>query len=420
MRNKICKKQSESIIFDSNINTINKIKRKKKFKNFLILGFLSFFFFATILYLLNKYNLLVPMYNSIKINIISSKINLTNILFERINDTYRNNEFVNINEIESKIPGGRPWIKGQNKTREINIGIGIDPNYTLQAMMTISSAMDSIQNETKLRIHIGVVDGFPIEKMIKIYALRERIRNDVEFNFYNAKRVETELKGVHTKGNGVMAKLVLPILLPNDVERIIILDTGDLLVLRDLSEMYNWDMKNKTICGVIDPGVMKYGLISKKKLDIYINGGHFLVDVQKFKNDKIYERTVENKNIYKPTFVVDQNFLNDVAYGKMGYLPMKFGIFSPFNRDRRSDTPPYITGYNYFHNSNYHEIYPFVPKNRQEMNIRAFNPVIIHGWNGKWSLGKGLTIYRRIAQYYIKYAGIWDEMCIKKPGYCKK
>ena len=113
-------------------------------------------------------------------------------------------------------------------------------------MMTIASIMDSQNIETKLRIHIGVVDKFPVEKMIKIYALRERIRNDVEFNFYNAKRVETELKGIHTKGNGVMAKLLLALLLPIDVERIIILDTGDLLVLRDLSEMYKWDMKNKT------------------------------------------------------------------------------------------------------------------------------------------------------------------------------
>ena len=54
------------------------------------------------------------------------------------------------------------------------------------------------------------------------------------------------------------------------------------------------------------------------------------------------------------------------------------------------------------------------------MNLQGFNPVIIHQWNSKWIQGAGLTIYRRIAQYYIKYAGIWDEMCQKHPGYCKK
>ena len=84
-------------------------------------------------------------------------------------------------------------------------------------------------------------------------------------------------------------------------------------------------MKNKTIWGVLDPSFMKYGLISKKVIDIYINGGYFLIDLQKFKNDKIYEKTVENKSIYRPTFLALHKYLNDVAYGKIGYLPMRFG-----------------------------------------------------------------------------------------------
>ena len=232
MRNN--KWEESTSLFNSDIKTTNKRKRKvkikRKFKKCLFLFYVlvfSFLSIAIIIYLLIKYSPLI------------SNNYLKNTLLKRVNDTYKKNEFVNINEIESTILGGRPWIKGQNKAKEINIGIGIDPNYTLHAMMTLSSAMDSQKDETKLRIHIAVVNGFPVENMIEIYTLRERIRNDVEFNFYNAKRVETELKGVHTKGNGVMAKIVLAILLPNDVERIIILDTGDLLVLRDLSEMYN-------------------------------------------------------------------------------------------------------------------------------------------------------------------------------------
>ena len=165
---------------------------------------------------------------------------------------------------------------------------------------------------------------------------------------------------------------------------------------------------------------MRYGPISKKKLDIYINGGNFLIDVQKFKNDKIYEKTVKKKNVYIPSRWALQYYLNDLAYGKIGYLPLKFGIFSPFRNDRQSDTPPYITQYAFCHKVKYHKIYPFLPKNRNEMNLQAYNPIIIHSWNGKWSSGRGLTIYRRIAQFYIKYAGIWDEGCEKHPGYCKK
>lgn len=54
------------------------------------------------------------------------------------------------------------------------------------------------------------------------------------------------------------------------------------------------------------------------------------------------------------------------------------------------------------------------------MNAKHMNPVIIHEQNGKWMIGSGISIYRNIAQYYIRFAGIWNEMSQKRPGYCKK
>ena len=54
------------------------------------------------------------------------------------------------------------------------------------------------------------------------------------------------------------------------------------------------------------------------------------------------------------------------------------------------------------------------------MNSQALNPVVIHQWNGKWICGRGLSIYRRIVQNYIRIAGIWDEICPVFPGVCKK
>jgi len=370
---------------------------------------------------LNKFenNLLLStnqIYNK-KNKIISNKF-----FIKKINETYEKQGFVNINEIESTFPEGKSWKKNQNKTNEINIGAGFDKRYILRSMMTIASIMDSQKLNTKIRFHFGVVDRFSVEDMIKVYTLRERIRDDVEFNFYNAKRVETEFKGINRKGNSLCARLLLPELLPNDVERLIMFDTGDVLILRDLSEMYNWNMENKIYAGVLDVGVMKYGKISKKKMDIYINAGNYLLDVKKAKNERMYEKFTEKKNYYRASKIADQDILNDVAIGKIGYLPMKFGIIAPFGNDKDSDTPPYNTDYKYVERLKlkYKKKYPFLPKNRYEMNLQAYNPVVIHQWNGKWMLGSGLSIYRRLAQYYIKLAGIWDEMCQKHPGFCMK
>ena len=280
--------------------------------------------------------------------------------------------------------------------------------------------MDSQKPETKLKFHFAVVNGFSTENMLKIYNLRRKIRDDVEFNFYNAKRVETEFKGINPKGNAICARLLLPELLPDDIKRLIIFDTGDVIILRDLSEMYNWNMKNKMYSGVLDMGINKFGHISKRKLDIYINAGNYLVDVKKVKSAKMYEKFVKYKNVYKSSIIADQNLINDVAYGKIGYLPMKFGIIAPFDNDRISDNYHSKKIYKFYEKAKHKELFPFLPKNLNEMYLQAYNPVVIHQFYGKWVKGSGLTIYRRLVQYYIKLAGIWDEMCQKHPGYCKK
>ena len=217
----------------------------------------------------------------------------------QINKIYSKNKKVNINEIEASIEGGRKWEKNESKLNEINIGFQLDPGYILRTMMTLASLLDSQNLETKIRLHFAVVLNFTAENMIRIYSLRKKIRDDVEFNFYNSERVEIDFKGIHPKGPGAIAKIILPNLLPDDVDRIILFDSGDLLVLRDLREMYNWDMGDYLYLGTPDPCIGKDALISKKPYDVYINIGHFLLNVKKIKEQNIYEKFLKYKDVYK-------------------------------------------------------------------------------------------------------------------------
>jgi hypothetical protein len=125
-------------------------------------------------------------------------------------------------------------------------------------------------------------------------------------------------------------------------------------------------------------------------------------------NAKIYKKIVKNKKLYKPSIIVDQNYLNDVSYGKIGILPIKFGL------------TPYKTIIAYLKYAKLTKNYQYLNQNEIKSQDFNFNPVIIHQWNGKWVLGRGLTIYRRIAQYYMRFSGIWDEICPEYPGLCKK
>ena len=336
-----------------------------------------------------------------------------------IKKVFNEKGYVNINEIESKFPRGRSWEKNKNTSNEINVGSSLDSGFILRTMITTASVMDSQKLDTKLRLHFAVVKNFSVKNMLKIYSLRTKIREDVEFNFYNAKRVEKELEGLSPKGPGICARLLLPQLVVDDVRRLIMIDNGDLLVLRDLSEMYNWNMGNNIYMGVPDQGIGKFGIYSNKSLNIYINGGNYLIDVKKVKEKNMYEKFRNYKNLYNPIFA-EQDMISDIAYGQVGYLPIKFGLISPYFNDSHSDIPPFKTFFQAINLSKIDINYSYIPKNFYEYNLQAFNPVIAHHWDAKWMDGNGMSIYRRLAQYYIFLAGIWEETCKKYPGYCKK
>ena len=147
------------------------------------------------------------------------------------------------------------------------------------------------------------------------------------------------------------------------------------------------------------------------------------------------EKINKNKDIYHNE-IADQDLLNDILFGKIGNLPFKFGMRSPYGKDIDSDIVLRDNPYSYytyvyskvnytFNPQNYSKFmqlgYIRTPKLPSILNISRgeylINPILIHQFNGKWIYGKGLTIYRRIAQYYIRMAGIWNEMCKEFLGY---
>lgn len=342
-----------------------------------------------------------------------------NLLSNKINEYYIKNGFVNINEIESKIKNGRKWENKFDKENEINIGFQIDSTYVLRCMMTLVSIMDTQNESTKIRFHFAVVLKFNINDMLKIYSLREKIREDVEFNFYNASRVEKDLKGLNTKGPGAVAKLLLPQLLPNDIEKLIVFDTGDLLVLKDLTELYRWNFTGFMYAGVPARARGKYALISKKIFETYISVGSFLIDVHKVKEENMYQKFVKYKNYYNSS-IGDQDLLNDVAFGKITYIPFQYGMISPFLTDEESSKKAQDNVFfDYINNYIMKKELSFLPRNETEFLKIGYGPYVIHHMHYKWMFGGGLTVYRRLAQYYIKYAGIWEELCQQYPGYCK-
>ena len=287
-------------------------------------------------------------------------------------------------------------------------------------MLTVASIMATQKKTTKIRFHFGVTNDFNAEKMIKIYELRKKINNMTEINFYYLKDSVINMKGFHPKGEACPGKFELPQYLSDDIEKLIIFDAGDLLVLRDLTELYNYNMEEYIILGTPEPSIIKSFMQVKYNITKYINIGSMLIDVKKYKQNNVWINYIKNRNLMlkgQP----DQTLLNIIIPdSKKNYIPFKFGGICLFQNDKFYDLLIFkqYLGYKNWLNSKLANSLPENPKSEIGVLIKLYNPVYIHQFEGKWEKGKGLSIYRLLAKYFILLAGISDEICKKKPGYC--
>ena len=299
----------------------------------------------------------------------------------------------------------------------INIGFTLDQNYILETMMTVSSIMASQRKTTKVRFHFGVINNFNSKHMLKIYSLRNKINNLTEFNFYYLKESMEKMKNFHPKGEACPGKFELPQLLPDNVKRLLIFDAGDVLILRDLSELYNYNMQNYWVLGPPEPRCITF--VSRLNLTKYINIGSILLNVDELKKNHFWDLYTKNRNIEKGG-MPDQTLFNLLlSDDKKNYFPFRFGVPSILSNDGASDKLKFTDfKFPYWLNNSLSNTLPEKPKSEKEILAQTYNPLFIHQYNEKWAKGSGLSIYRYLSKYFINLAGIKEEICASSPGYC--
>ena len=405
-----------------------KSNRKRQNKNnfykyiFFILSIIIFIFGYSTCYFLHSFNKNKDNFN---INSNPIKINKNNEnnyskqkLIEQIDKIFKKNHKVNINSIEKEIIPSYNENKNESIKNIIHIEFTLDTNFILETMFTVSSIMSTQDITTKIIFHFGVINDFSAEHMLKMYELRERINNSTEFNFYYLLGAMEKMKGFHSKGVACPGKFEVPELLPDDVERILLFDGGDVLVFRDLSELYNYDMKDYWALGTPEPFAVSSQNNNNTK---FINIGSTLINVKELKKMHFWETYVNNKHLAKNSVVKDQVLFNIlIPDNRKNFFPFRFGSYTQYSTNYRSDHFQFLNyGFQDWLKSDLSKSMPEKPGSIFELMTQLYNPVFIHQLDAKWMDGGGLSIYRYIAKYFIQLAGIWEELCHKRPGFCK-
>ena len=134
--------------------------------------------------------------------------------------------------------------------------------------------------------------------MAKIYGLRYRINNLTEINFYYLKDSVEKMSGFHpTKGIASPGRFELPFLIPDNIERLLIFDVGDILIFRDLTDLFNYNMEEYIVLGPPEPSIIDSFMKIKYNITKYINIGSILVNVKKIKEFNFWDIYVKNRNI---------------------------------------------------------------------------------------------------------------------------
>lgn len=179
-----------------------------------------------------------------------------------------------------------------------------DENYVNPTIVTITSALANKYNNTDYQFYI--LGNFLSKTSIDLF---KEIPNVEVINFTQAFK---EFEGTHQH---VSAAALLKFKIPDifsDIEKILYIDT-DVIIQKDLSELFNLDISNCYAAAVKDIECMMHGKHHVRlNLQTYFNSGMMLLNLKKMQADNISEKLVEYKKNDVSKHFMDQDAFNKV------------------------------------------------------------------------------------------------------------
>lgn len=124
-------------------------------------------------------------------------------------------------------------------------------------------------------------------------------------------------------------------ILPEEVNKVIYMDV-DLLVLRDIAELWQYDLQGRPLAAVPDYGIMASKRLMKQKQNViglpmdslYFNSGVVIMDLEQWRKHGYAKQVIELAAAGNLPHH-DQDALNKVFMGNWTALPLKWNVIPP-------------------------------------------------------------------------------------------
>jgi len=193
--------------------------------------------------------------------------------------------------------------------------------------VAITSLIANKKSDSIYNIYI-IADNIS-EKSINIF---KNIKyTNVHINIINIS--DTEHIKLHPLGktkNDVTTAALLKFKIPNMLNhhsKVLYLD-GDVIVLSDISELFNTNVENYYACVIRDTPQIMYKKRSHGEQfgNSYFNSGVMVLNLAKMRDNNISKKLIDEKAKSQDISLMDQDVFNIVLKGHVKYIPLKYNV----------------------------------------------------------------------------------------------
>jgi lipopolysaccharide biosynthesis glycosyltransferase len=226
------------------------------------------------------------------------------------------------------------WDEGLDARRSVRpIVMACDESYAMQLAIALRSATDANRSGEPLNVYV-LVDHFSP-------SMRQRVINSLPEGSAMIQWVPVDLRsfeGFSTLpriSKMTFARFMIPRIFANDVQRVLYLD-ADILVLDDLGPLWDIDLKGAVIGAVsdriLDPQIKagRPGLEKFPRVRDYFNAGVLLIDLDRWRKERISEKALEYLMSHSDSPLADQDALNVACDGCWTELGLRWNFYDHF------------------------------------------------------------------------------------------
>ena len=301
----------------------------------------------------------------------------------------------------------------KTKFNHIHISMGFDENYVLLSSIAIASLLNNSDSETFIHLHL-ILTNCSYENIKPIINLK-KINKNVEFILYNGKQAEYDFgrrADGERRGVGDYTRILVPEIV-NNTNRILILDSGDILVNKDLSELYFFDIGDNYFAFSLD----EYAGTSLNDIPIahnffYPNTGVCLINVRKFREDNLYKPCFYAAMSYNSLPCPYQDIFMLVSNYKFKFWALNYNSPQFFaNKNEMNSDNGYVGGIEgWFKNQKSPYKY-----SKEELREAALNPVITHLYHTKPYKNEANKMNQERWRKFANMTGLYEKIKEKYP-----